>query len=77
MSGYAGRTAMNITVGGEKKSVPEGETLAQLIADEKVENAAYVTVAVNEAFVDHADFARTELHEGDAVEFLYFMGGGR
>ncbi|MFU0810735.1 MAG: sulfur carrier protein ThiS [Atopobium sp.] len=68
---------MNITVGGEKKSVPEGETLAQLIADEKVENAAYVTVAVNEAFVDHADFARTELHEGDAVEFLYFMGGGR
>ncbi|MDY4652740.1 MAG: sulfur carrier protein ThiS [Atopobiaceae bacterium] len=68
---------MNITVGGEKKSVPEGETLSQLIADEKVENAAYVTVAVNEAFVDHADFARTELHEGDAVEFLYFMGGGR
>lgn len=68
---------MNITVGGEKKSVAEGETLSQLIADEKVENAAYVTVAVNEAFVDHADFARTELHEGDAVEFLYFMGGGR
>lgn len=67
---------MNITVGGEKKSLPEGETLSQLIADEKVENAAYVTVAVNEAFVDHADFARTELHEGDAVEFLYFMGGG-
>lgn len=68
---------MNITVGGEKKSVPEGETLSQLIADEKVENAEYVTVAVNEEFVDHADFARTELHEGDAVEFLYFMGGGR
>ncbi|MDD5845213.1 MAG: sulfur carrier protein ThiS [Olsenella sp.] len=68
---------MNITVGGEKKSVPEGETLSHLIADEKVENAAYVTVAVNEAFVDHADFAQTELHEGDTVEFLYFMGGGR
>jgi sulfur carrier protein len=68
---------MNITVGGERKSVPEGETLSQLIADKKVENAAYVTVVVNEAFVDHADFARTELHEGDAVEFLYFMGGGR
>lgn len=68
---------MNIAVGGEKKSVPERETLAQLIADEKVENAEYVTVAVNEEFVDHADFARSELHEGDAVEFLYFMGGGR
>lgn len=68
---------MNITVGGEKKSVPEGETLAQLIEDEKVENAEYVTVAVNEEFIDHAAFATTALHEGDTVEFLYFMGGGR
>lgn len=68
---------MNITVGGEKRNVPEGETLARLIQDEKVENADYVTVAVNEAFVDHKDFATTELSEGDTVEFLYFMGGGR
>ena len=68
---------MNITVGGEKRSVPEEETLAQLIADEKVENAEYVTVAVNEEFVDHAAFATMALHEGDTVEFLYFMGGGR
>ncbi|MGN0071474.1 MAG: sulfur carrier protein ThiS [Atopobiaceae bacterium] len=68
---------MNITVGGEKRSVPEGETLDTLIKDEKVENADYVTVAVNEAFVDHKDFATTALHEGDTVEFLYFMGGGR
>ncbi len=68
---------MNITVGGEKRSVEAGTTLAKLIEDEKVENAEYVTVAVNDAFVDHADFATTELAEGDAVEFLYFMGGGR
>lgn len=68
---------MNITAGGEKKSMPEGETLAQLIADEKVENAEYVTVAVNEEFIDYAAFAAAALHEGDTVEFLYFMGGGR
>ncbi|RRF97829.1 MAG: sulfur carrier protein ThiS [Coriobacteriaceae bacterium] len=68
---------MNITVGGEKRSVPEGETIGALIKDEKVENADYVTVAVNEAFIDHKDFAATKLSEGDTVEFLYFMGGGR
>ncbi len=68
---------MNITVGGGKRSVEAGTTVAQLIEDEKVENAAYVTVAVNDAFVDHADFGSTMLFEGDAVEFLYFMGGGR
>ena len=68
---------MNITVGGEKRSVPEGETIGALIKDEKVENADYVTVAVNEAFIDYKDFAATKLSEGDTVEFLYFMGGGR
>ena len=36
---------MNITVGGGKRSVEAGTTVAQLIEDEKVENAAYVTVA--------------------------------
>lgn len=68
---------MNITVGGGKRSVEAGTTVAQLIEDEKVENAAYVTVAVNDAFVDHADFGSATLFEGDTVEFLYFMGGGR
>lgn len=67
---------MNITVGGEKKDVAEGTTVARLIEDEKVENAQYVTVAVNDAFVDHKDFGTTTLKEGDVVEFLYFMGGG-
>lgn len=68
---------MNITVGGEKKDVAEGLTVAQLVEQENVENPDYVTVAVNDAFVDHADFATHQLAEGDTVEFLYFMGGGR
>ncbi|MDD6358820.1 MAG: sulfur carrier protein ThiS [Parafannyhessea umbonata] len=68
---------MNITVGGKQRNVEAGWTLARLIEDEKVENPEYVTVAVNDAFVDHADFGTTELAEGDTVEFLYFMGGGR
>ena len=67
---------MNITVGGEKKDVAEGLTLARLIEQEKVENPDYVTVAVNDAFVDHDAFATHKLAEGDVVECLYFMGGG-
>lgn len=68
---------MLITVGGEKKDVGEGTTLARLIEDEQVENPAYVTVSVNDAFVDHDAFATHVLAEGDVVEFVYFMGGGR
>ena len=68
---------MNITVGGDKKTVEDGLTVAQLIDQEKVENPDYVTVAVNDAFVDHAEFASHKRADGDTVEFLYFMGGGR
>ncbi len=68
---------MNITVGGDKKTVAEGTTVAQLVEQENVENPDYVTVAVNDAFVDHVDFDTHALAEGDTVEFLYFMGGGQ
>lgn len=67
---------MTITVSGEKKSVKDGITVAELIEEEQVETPDYVTVSVNESFVDHAAFATTHLAEGDVVEFLYFMGGG-
>lgn len=68
---------MNITVAGVKKEVEEGLTVAKLIVDENVENPDYVTVTVNDEFVEKDDFATTKLADGDAVEFLYFMGGGQ
>ena len=68
---------MKITVAGEKKEVADGLTVALLIEQEKVETPQYVTVSVNEEFVDSDAFESTVLKEGDEVEFLYFMGGGR
>ena len=67
---------MKITVAGEAKEVAEGLTVQELIRAEQVENPDYVTVTVNEEFVEAEAFAGTVLKEGDAVEFLYFMGGG-
>ena len=68
---------MKITVAGEKKEYDEGITVAKLIGFENVETPQYVTVSVNEEFVDSGAFDTTVLKEGDEVEFLYFMGGGR
>lgn len=67
---------MLVTVAGEKKEIAEGTTIAQLIVDEKVENPDYVTVTVNDDFVESDDFAFTQIKENDSIEFLYFMGGG-
>ncbi len=67
---------MIITVAGEKKEYSEGMNVSELIEKEDIENAEYVTVTINDEFVNREDFPTTVLKENDAVEFLYFMGGG-
>ena len=68
---------MFITVAGEKKEVKDGLTVTELIAQEDVETPQYVTVSVHDDFIDKAECDTYALKEGDSVECLYFMGGGR
>jgi sulfur carrier protein len=68
---------MELTVSGNKKNYPEGLTVAQLLEAEMVETPQYVTVSVNDEFVLSEAVNETILHEGDVIEFLYYMGGGR
>ena len=68
---------MKITVAGEQKEVADGLSIAELIVLENVETPEYVTVSVNEEFVNSDSFESLILKEGDVIEFLYFMGGGR
>mgnify|MGYP002626093345 CR=1 FL=1 len=68
---------MFITVAGEKKEYKEGLTLQELNEAEEIDNPMYVTVSVNDEFVDADKKESTVLKDGDSVEFLYFMGGGQ
>ena len=67
---------MKLTVAGKTKEYADGITVAQLVELENVETPQYVTVTVNDEFVESGDFAGTTLKDGDSIEFLYFMGGG-
>ncbi len=67
---------MLVTVAGEKKKIEQGTTIAKLIEIEKVENPEYVTVTVNDEFLNRVDFETTQVKENDTIELLYFMGGG-
>ena len=68
---------MIITVGGVRKEVADGLTLTELIREEQVETPEYITVSVNEAFIESDAVEGHVLKDGDEVEFLYFMGGGK
>ena len=67
---------VKITDAGKVKEYEDGLNVTQLIEKENVETPEYVTVSVNDEFIEKADFEKA-LKDGDEVEFLYFMGGGR
>jgi sulfur carrier protein len=68
---------MKLTVGGNVREYKEGLTVSELIEAEGVKTPMYVTVSLNDGFVESGDFASTVIGDNDTVEFLYFMGGGR
>ena len=65
-----------LLLSGKVKEYEDGLNVTQLIEKENVETPEYVTVSVNDEFIEKADFEKA-LKDGDEVEFLYFMGGGR
>ncbi len=67
---------MKITVAGNKKEYQDGMTVNELIEKEEVENPLYVSVTINEEFIEREIFDKTLIKDGDDIEFLYFMGGG-
>ncbi len=66
-----------LIVNGEDQEVQLPATVADLIKQNNVAQPDMVSVQVNEEFVDREEFATLQLNEGDAVDFLYFMGGGQ
>ena len=65
-----------IQVNGEAQEVQLPISLAELIRQNDVQQPEMVSVQVNEDFVDRSEWEKTQIQEGDSVEFLFFMGGG-
>ncbi|MDR2813907.1 MAG: sulfur carrier protein ThiS [Prevotellaceae bacterium] len=66
-----------ITVNGKPQALENPTTLAQLIEQNNIIQPDMVSVQLNEEFIQRENYATTELKDGDEVDFLYFMGGGR
>ncbi len=66
---------MRVKINGKLEEVEE-TTIWDLLKVKNIE-VQMVTVEVNSKMLDRASLDKTFLHEGDEIEFLYFMGGGR
>lgn len=70
------RIMAKIIVNEEVQEVSLPLNVTQLIAQNNVEQPEMVSVQVNDEFLDRDEREKTELKEGDRIDFLYFMGGG-
>jgi sulfur carrier protein len=68
---------MKLVVNGNDVEVSDGIDVSQLLIERKVKMPDMVSVELNETVLQRAEFETTRLREGDRVELLYFMGGGR
>jgi len=68
---------MKITVNGKDSEVRDDLTISGLLVEQNVKMPEMVSVELNGQILKRSDFEATVLAEGDQVEFLYFMGGGR
>jgi len=64
-----------IIVNGEKRSVPAGQTLAELVRELDLEGRR-VAVEVNEEIVPRSRYEDHVLNGGDRVEVVAAIGGG-
>jgi len=68
---------MKLKINGEEENLnADLLTVSELLKVKNVEMPEMVSVELNGEFLDREAFAKTNVKEGDAVEFLYFMGGG-
>jgi thiamine biosynthesis protein ThiS len=68
-------TTIDIIVNGDRRSVPDGSTLLELLRLLDLDPRG-VVVEHNRIIVRRPDLDRTRLASGDAVELVHFVGGG-
>ena len=68
---------MKLTVNGKETDFLNALTISELLVDQDVKMPDMVSVELNGQIVKRSEFEVTTLINGDKVEFLYFMGGGR
>lgn len=64
-----------VKINGKSEEIQSG-TVLELLKTKNIE-PQMVAVEINNKMLERGDFSTTHLNDGDHVEFLFYMGGGR
>lgn len=66
---------VEITVNGERRSVPAGQTILELLASLGIPPER-VAIEFNREILRREHWGSTALHGGEQLEIVHFVGGG-
>ncbi len=68
---------MKLTINGNLETIDhEKITVTELLKLKNVEVPQMVSVELNGEIIDQSEYEKIQIKDSDAIEFLYFMGGG-
>jgi sulfur carrier protein len=67
---------MRALINGQERTVPEGATVADVLALLDMETARGVAVELDGAFVEREEYGTRRLEDGARLEVVRFVGGG-
>ena len=67
---------MHLHINGEQREFPDGLTVAKLVAQLSMKQDR-VAVELNLEIVPRANWEATTLKDGDKLEVVHFVGGGK
>jgi thiamine biosynthesis protein ThiS len=67
---------VGVTVNGEERRVPDGWSLADLLASLELDARTVVVERNGTILRDRSSFASVELVADDSLEIVHFVGGG-
>ncbi len=73
--GGDGTKTVEIVLNGEKRAVPEGQSLSELLASLGLAEDR-VAIEFDRRIVRRPEWPATALHDGATVEIVQFVGGG-
>jgi thiamine biosynthesis protein ThiS len=73
---YRWKVQLTVIVNGNQIVIPEGSGIGELIKSLAM-NPERVAVEVNKRIIRRANWDSTTISEGDKVEIVHFVGGGK
>ena len=72
----ADEKTVSLTVNGEEKELPVGSSVADLLESHKLDPRMVVVEHNRVILRDRNSYTRVQLHGGDVIEIVHFVGGG-